>query len=197
MAVYSIANSNRDGNSFALAEYVLPSQHVYGTFYVGYDTPSALDGAWIWVTGIPQGATILTATVLLTRQSTDYSSGFDGSWYGFAVDTPADFVNGHTHRVSDHETRTTANVADNGWANDATHTSPSLVTVVQEIVNRAGFSGTLGLTYRNTTTNPGYFNYSDYTDGAGSAATLTVTWASDPFPLAYRHPIINHPDLRR
>lgn len=180
MPTYAIANTNRDGSSQNTGEFVLPSQAPFGTFYVGYDGGASFDWAGIWDTAganlIPQGATILTASVALTRLSTDYQAGFTGDWWGFAVDTPSDFSATHTHRISDHHTRTSASVADNSWTNAATHTSPSLVSIIQEIVNRAGFAGVLGLTYRVNSTTGGWFNVADYSDSSASAATLTVTW---------------------
>jgi hypothetical protein len=96
------------------------------------------------------------------------------------VDSPADFNDAHTHRVSDHETRTTASVADDFTGGGAgTHTSPSLVTVLQEIVDRAGFGGDVGMTWRNSTASAGpYYASHDYSSSAADAADLVVTYTA-------------------
>lgn len=185
MPTYNIASTNRDCHSAGNGEYPVPSSGPYNSAYVGYDGGGGgyFDGAWIWDTSgpnvIPQGATILTASVLVNRQSTDYAAGFLGNWYGFLVTSLTDFTALHnTHRASDHHTRTTANVADDSWANAASHTSPSLVSIIQEIVNQGAFAGVLGLTYRVRAADAGYFNFVDYSDSAANSAALTVTWAT-------------------
>ena len=188
MPTYAIANTNRDGHSSGNNEWPVPSAAPFGTAYVGYDAGLNYDGAWIWdttgVNQIPQGATILTASVLVNRQSTDYAAGWTGDWWGYLVTSLTDFTASHTaHRISDHHTRTSASVADDSWANAASHTSPSLVSIIQEIVNQAAFAGILGLTYRIRTTAAGYFNFVDYSNSAANAASLTVTWATGAVSL--------------
>lgn len=191
MPTYDIAANNQDGNSEGTDEMISVTQANWGSFYVGYDT-YYIDAAFIWDTTagteLPQGATIDTAYVVLTRESTDYNAGWTGNWYGFDVDSPSNFDAADEHRISDHHTRTTANVADDNWANSATHQSPSLVSIIQEIVDRSGFSGVLGLTYRVRTTNPGWFEYRDYSTSATDVAALTVEWtvAGGSFVSRYR-----------
>jgi len=183
---FTVAETNEDGASEDTNENVLPSQGSFGSFYVGEDPgPVTLDSGWIWrSTGITSGATILTASTVLTNGDTgDYQPGFQGDWFGFAVDSPSDFVNTHTHRISDHHARTGTPIADDSWANTATHTSPSLVSPVQEIVDRAGFAGDVGLTWRcDTAGGTGWWQWDDYTDSAANAADLVVTWSSEDLP---------------
>lgn len=194
---FDIANTNRDAywEGPNNQTFTLPSYTTWGNMYVGRDG-SALEGGWQWITTIPQGATISTATVTITRESTDYSSGFNGDWWGFDVDTPSDFTNESSTRVSDWHTRTTANTQDDNWANQATHTSPSLVSIIQEIVNRAGFGGRVGLTWRHDgTASNGWFHWTDYTDSAVNSADLTVTWATAGKPRAILRPTVGRVPL--
>ena len=181
MPAYDIAANDQDGNSESTDEMISVGESTWGSFYVGYDT-YPIDAAFIWDTtsgtAVPQGVTIDTAYVTITRESTDYSSGFTGNWYGFDVDTPDDFLTSHIHRISDHHARTTANVVDDDWPNTATHQSPSLVSIIQEIVDRAGFSGVIGLTWRSRTTASGWFEWRDYSTSATSVAELTVEWTA-------------------
>jgi hypothetical protein len=169
-----IAETAEDGMSEGTDEHVSPGTTWYGYMLLGAEGGVMYDGAWIFRgTGIPQGATILTATITLDEGGGDRSLPLAGDWWGFDVDSPDDFNAAHTHRISDHHTRTSANVEDNiNTAGD--HTSPSLVTIVQEIVDRAGFSGDIGLTWRSTATEDCWYEWSDYEDG--DPAVLTVTY---------------------
>ena len=182
---FTVAETNEDGASGSTNEdndeMVLPSQAVFGTFYIGCDlaTPiNNMDGGWIWrSTAIPQGATINTATVTLVQQSTDFDAGHTLAWDFFNVDTPTDFLNADVHRISVHHARTGSPVSDNSWADAATHTSPSLVTPMQIVVNRAGFSGDIGATCINgSAAVSAWWNWADYTDNAANAADLIATW---------------------
>lgn len=176
MPTFVIAETAEDGSSDGTDEYVLPADGVFGSIYVGDFSSTLHDWAGIWRgTGIPQGATILTATVSWVRQGTDYAATPGGAWFGFAVDTPTDFSAADVHRISDHHARTTATVTHN-VANNNPEVSPSLVTIIQEIVDRAGFGGDIGLTWRSDgdTFGAEWFNVGDFSDG--NPASLTVTW---------------------
>jgi hypothetical protein len=182
---FDIANTNRDAFSETAAgavenENVAPSEGDYGAAYLGYENPGFTrlwDGGWIFATTIDDNPTINTCTVLL-RYNGDTADTVNGSWYGYLVSAPADFAAAHTHRVSDHETRTTASAADS-FSGAANHTSPSLAAILQEIVDQAGVGAnpTVGLTYRATGSG-GYWAWVDYTDSAANSADLAVTWTA-------------------
>jgi hypothetical protein len=174
---YIIAETAEDGYSEEKRpkERVQPSEAKWGMFLLGWlGFLRHFDGGWIFETAIPQGATIQTATLEIERESTEYYATPSGDFYGYDVDSPADFNSSHTHRVSDHETRTSASVAST-IPNQDPYTSPSLVSIVQEIVDRSGFNGRLGITWRSDGTKA-WFHWSDYSDAAADAAELTVTW---------------------
>jgi len=184
MATFQIAANEEDGISEGRGgfEHISSSTTTFASMYLGVDDGNGLvwDGGWIFrSTGIPQGSTILTCTITLRQQSTDYIPTPTGDWWGFAVDSPNDFVLNHAHSIGDHHTRTSASVSDNIPDEDP-HVSPSLVTIAQEIVNRAGFSGDLGFTWYNTGTGSKYFNVADYSDNPANAAVLTITWGTGP-----------------
>ena len=188
-ATIRVAETGEDGFSENTDEQTLPSTAQFGAFYLGTYTVSAvpynLDGAWIFrSTGIPQGATVNSCTITLQINTADIQAGTpEGTWYGFAVDSPTDFNAADAHRVSDHHTRTTANVPDVIAGGTTTYTSPSLVSVCQEIVNRAGYTGDLGITWRNTgVTADEYWPWLDYTDNSSQAALLTYTYTAGGGP---------------
>lgn len=162
--------------------HTLPSTSIYGAFYLGYEAGATenYEGGWIFETTIPQGATITSADVTLTAGS-DNTGNLTGGWWGYAVDTPTNFSRTtNTLRVSDWATRTTANVTHNFTATSGTVSSPSISAIIQEIVDRGGFSGTLGVTYRNTAVSGAVWqSWQDYSDSPGNAAVLDVEYTTD------------------
>jgi hypothetical protein len=180
MATFLIAETAEDASSHDNAEYIQPTGSPYAGLYLGHEVAGTnLDSAWIWRgTGIPQGSTILTCTITL-RAGGDSVGIFDVEWYGFNVDSPTDFSNAHTtHRISDHHARTTAFVSEIALAPGDPYVTPSLVTVAQEIVNRAGFSGDLGFTGRigAGSSGDGYYKWIDRETSSTNCALLTITW---------------------
>jgi hypothetical protein len=190
---YTVAETNEDACSPGDDGFVTntPAGMRYSVMYLGWDAADPnLDGGWIWETAIEDAPTIQTATVTLDDGGGDRSLPLAGAWWGFDIDSVGDFTNDEAIRVSDHETRTTATVTDN--INTAgNHTSPSLVTIVQEICDRAGVGANprIGLTWRNTDTSSSYYEWSDYSDSAALAADLIVTWttAGVTLPVFYYH----------
>jgi hypothetical protein len=194
-AVYTPADTNRDGGSYGTDEMVDPDEcgGCYETqFYFGCENdPSYMefDAGWIFDTAIPQGATILTATLKVYNGS-DNRGTVEGKIYGYDVDSPDDFNASDVERISDHHTRTTEYVQANP-SGGSDFTSASLVDIIQEIVDRGGFSGKLGLTWRFDGSSCGSSRYWTAEEtSAGSAdsggpdpAEFTVTWSAPASPL--------------
>lgn len=177
MATQLIAETNEDGYSAGTDEQVNPATGAYGIFYLGRFDGVDHDGGWIFRgTTIPQGSMINSCTITLNMNFADSHFGtLAGDVFGYAVDSPADFNAAHTERVSDHEARTSASVS---WSvpNASPTTSPSLVSIAQEIVNRPGFSGDLGFTWRNTGGTDAWYPWADYSGSTVNCALLTITW---------------------
>lgn len=195
---HAIAETNEDGFS-GEGGTETNEEATPGTYwYIGGDGTTAYDWGGIYrSTGIPQGATILTATLRLTRHNTDTTgTTVTGDWYGYDVDSPADFSDAHTHRASDHETRTTASAAESITVSSTQKTSVSLVTIIQEIVDRAGFSGDIGVTFRSAGgvhtwpladfSTPGFTPYLVITWEAGGAAATSPYYSSYYVPMIVR-----------
>lgn len=180
---FDLSNTNQDAHfDDDSAEYNVPSSTKWGAMYVGYDG-GTLNGGWIWATTIDEGATIQTAEVVVYRDSSpDYSGGFTLQWRGVEDGSPTVFANDHTHRPSAHFGATIAatTVTDDNWANAASHTSPDLTDIIQEIVDDTptGDSPSIALYTENRTTAGGWWAWHDYSDGAANAADLTVTWST-------------------
>ncbi len=161
------------------SEITTPAGSVYGKFYLGIDqytsSTAYWDGGWKFVTSIPQGSTVTAATIAL-QDNGDNAGSITGDWFGYDVDSVTNFTS-DSHRVSDHHTRTTASVAHDYSAITGTITSPDLSTIVQEIVDRGGFGGDIGLTYRSdTSVGDNWQSWIDYTDNSANAAVLDVTY---------------------
>jgi hypothetical protein len=188
VATFSItANQNDAGSSFDPAFgaiEVLSFSAVLGyTFFTGDQYEDA--GFIFRQTGIGAGATILTCTITLESQGLTGDPACTGAWWGFAVDRPYPFVEGHSHRVCDHHPRTTASVTDN-VPQETPHISPSLVSIAQEIVNRPGFTGDIGFTWRNTGVVQAEYFWIDFAAGSGNPAKLTITWSGGIAPVTPR-----------
>lgn len=96
---------------------------------------------------IPQGATILTAKVVWVASRSSSSATVNATIRGQAADNAATFTAGGGGGVSDFTTRlaalTTASVAWNAIASQtsgSSYDSPDITSVVQEIVNRGGWT---------------------------------------------------------
>lgn len=182
---WQISDTNHDAMSESgtpWAERVTPAAALYGKFYLGIDqytsSTAYWDGGWKFATTIPQGATITAATIALIDNA-DNAGSVTGDWYGYDVDSVTNFSGSDTHRVSDHHTRTTATVSHDFTAATGTITSPSLTSILQEIVDRGSYGGNIGLTYRSdTAVGDNWQSWQDYTDNSANAAVLDVTYTT-------------------
>lgn len=176
MATFQISADAHDGMSEGTNESITPAESGLAGCFIGGDGATTYDGGWIFrSTAIPALSTILTCTITLIRGA-DFSGTVDGAWFGFNVDNPTNFNAADVHRISDHNSRTTATVADDFATSQTTHVSPSLVAIAQEIVNRAGFSGDIGFTWRAASATGSWWEFLDFNEGAGNSGLLTITW---------------------
>src|SRR3990172_3081133 len=133
---------------------------------------------------IPQGATITSAKITFTDNSSPFNpTTIHYRLIGVDEDNTGDFV---ASPLSTCRTRTqTTAVVD--W--DATFTpssgttrdTPDLKDIIQEIVNRGGWSSgnTIGIyLYDDGTTPEYYYDYKYYFGSAGSAPLLTIVYAA-------------------
>lgn len=100
---------------------------------------SQINGVRFRNTGIPQGASILSASLEL-RSRTNWSNPIIRLW-GQDHDDPPTFTNSDWNISS--RTRTTASVLWHldPWNSNETYTSPDISSIIQEIVNRPGWQG--------------------------------------------------------
>lgn len=143
------------------------------------NTGSAKKGWFLFTnTGIPRGATILSAALELTASSDKNATTVNLSLVAADEDNPSRPTN-----VADAEgrPRTTASVDWNGvgaWTNNEVYTSPSIVTVIQELVDRSAFSedNILMFVEDNSSTANAHRNAKSYRGDPAKSAVLLVQW---------------------
>lgn len=126
---------------------------------------------------VPRGATITSAYIEFTTASTNLLGSGNLIIRGQASDNPATFTTARSNISS--RTRTTAVVNWNNvpsWIiNGAKNSTPSLKTVVQELVNRAGWNSGNSMVFIIDGT--GYHSAYAYENRPTSAARLVIQWS--------------------
>ena len=144
--------------------------------------------SWFWCPGVrfnnvtvAQGATITSAKITYTGRVTDVPLGYDQTIYGDDVDDSVNFVD-NANIIS--RTRTTASAS---WTTpivttaDTEFDTADLTSIVQEIVDRAGWASGNDMTFMSITTagtadNNGADVYY-YANSTTKCAKLTIVYA--------------------
>lgn len=145
---------------------------------------------WLNVT-VPQGATIISATLDLFSSTTGTGGSVPCIFYGEASDNAATFANS-TPGKPEGRTRTSASVnktfTASAWAALGFSVDPILVTtLVQEIVNRPGWTSGNSMAivgHDNGAANNNYIGNSTYDSNPGRGATLTIEYTTGSTPDA-------------
>lgn len=133
---------------------------------------------WRWATTIPQGASINSATLKIRARDalTGTITNVHGVVKGGNVDAAAAWVS--TTVVPTTIAKTTAQTAydPTSWTVDAYY-NIDVTAILQEIVNRAGFGGTLAIVLMNNgTTGDNLVSFYRFTDGDTESGKLTVDY---------------------
>lgn len=156
--------------------------------YIGI-TPGTRS-AWLLFTGvtIPQGATIVSATIAFKQGSDFGTTAVEFNIKGNAVDSASAPTSNSDGRS---KTRTSASVnwQPPSWVSEGTvETSPDISAVIQEIVNRAGWASGNALQILIDRVNSGsnayrtFRSYDSSPGGGSESPVLTVTYTtSAPF----------------
>ncbi|RPJ55974.1 MAG: hypothetical protein EHM12_11100 [Dehalococcoidia bacterium] len=129
---------------------------------------------------IPKGATIDSASIKF-RSSNVFVSAAVIPIYGEAADNAADYSSGSiTGRTT---TTATTNWSPGNWSSGGWYNTPDIKTIVQEIIDRSGWSSGNPIAFVFSY-NGGYRKPYAYEYGASSAATLyiTYTYSGDLIP---------------
>ena len=131
-----------------------------------------------WHPNIPAGATIESATIRFhTRAVASGTPVID--IYAAAVDDalqPANTVDAAAIMGGLSTATVTWTITGGVWAHDY-FTTPDLSAVVQEIVDRAGWTHENHILFVLTNASGGYFNAEDFADSATEAPRLDLVWS--------------------
>lgn len=158
----------------------------YNCNFMGHSSGNGFLNAGLRFTSVtvPKAATIVSAKLSVYAQFNQFFSvDADGIVYGEAADDPATFASGtrEPHSLS----RTTANVewSPSVWTDNTWYDSPDLKTIVQEIVNRAGWASGNDMAFLwIQSMDPGYtddafVSFTDYNGSTSNCPKLEITYA--------------------
>ncbi|MHC4195487.1 MAG: hypothetical protein ACYSQZ_06030, partial [Planctomycetota bacterium] len=122
-------------------------------------------------------ATITSAYLKINSINTDYRGRIYGVIAAEASDNPADF----SSRMIGNAVMTVASVAwdyKTAWSPDTQYTSPDISNVVQEVVNRPGFSSgnSMAIYYNTRDLSRKARSFASYEYSPASAAVLEITY---------------------
>jgi len=135
---------------------------------------------WRWVTTVPQGATINSATLKLRARDalTGALANIHLAFFGNDVDSAGDWTS--TTLVPTTMPPTTAKVDYDpvAWVPDDYYNF-DITSVVQEIVSRGGFSGTLAVALMNDgTTGDNSLSFYRFGDGDTESGKITIDYTA-------------------
>lgn len=112
-----------------------------GALLLGYDTGNIYTGLRFLNVTIPQGATITSAKITFKASATSSTDVPAINIYGNDVDSSTAFSGSSPNRPQD-KTKTTAVVSWSPakWTADSLYDTPELKTIIQEIVDLAGWA---------------------------------------------------------
>jgi type IV pilus assembly protein PilY1 len=150
------------------------------TMNVGYTGMGMTEDSYARFTtvALPQGQTILTATLTFIVGA-NASAAFDMAIRGEDIDDSAQHA---SQGDASGATLTTASVTwtgDSGWETGDTAESPSITTIIQEIIDRGSWATgndlTLQVKYAGSSSTEAY-QFKTFDDDSTVAAVLTVTY---------------------
>lgn len=128
--------------------------------------------------GPPQGATISAATMQLWVGSIGGFNDMDALIYGEAADAAVNYTTSATLWGTRVKTTATVNWSATGLTASAFATSPELKTIIQEIVNRASYAGTINMMLFGGTATERFLEGDAYDRSTAHAAKLDITYTT-------------------
>lgn len=132
---------------------------------------------------IPQGATILSATITIQASNNDTIGNIYTNIYAWNADTAGVFDNSGGVRPRDVPVTTAVvNWTLGGWSAGSNYTTSDLSTVVQEIVDRVGWASgnNMAFVFRPSAGTNAYRRAKTYEAGSSYAPLLSITYSIPP-----------------
>jgi|SaaInlLV_10m_DNA_2_1039722.scaffolds.fasta_scaffold00542_4 hypothetical protein len=175
MATFQVSHNDDDGYKFGGTWQV-----DHGFIGFGYGGGSYTIGVRFQSVTIPNAATILTATITGTSEDNSGSNTLRTKVWGIDEDDTGIMTSDPTGR-----TKTTASAdwdVANPGSGGPTFTSPSLVSIVQEIVDRGGWSSGNSMGFiiddDSSDTSGAVLEFQSHDDIPGDSLYLTVTYSA-------------------
>jgi hypothetical protein len=160
------------------ATYAFGTLDNTGVLSGNYFGDSCYPGLRFLAVAVPQGATITSATLTLIVGGAAVGAGTGASlgvWKGVASDNAPAW----TTTAPNTGSRTTASVTALGSTTLETSRAHTVTSIVQEIVNRAGWVSGNAMAFAGDPTGATHYcGFYDYVDNTSKAATLSITYAS-------------------
>jgi hypothetical protein len=142
-----------------------------------YTVPYQMSAMRFTNVNIPRSATITSAYLKISSINTDYRGQIYGVIAAEASDNPADF----SSRMIGDAALTTTSVAwdfKDAWSPDTQYISPDISNVIQEVVNRSGFSSgnSIAIYYSTRDLSGKGRSFASYEYSPSSAAVLEITY---------------------
>lgn len=176
--IYQVSSSKDDGYAFNRTSQNLQTDYLK-VGYSGFDPlPYYMSGMVFRNLNIPQGAEIISAHLKIRSYNSRLTGMVFGKIEAEATDNAAAFSN---LRQIGTLPRTGASVdwdSDEPWSADTWYTSPDIAYVIQEVINRDGWSADnpLAILYSTRQREGGCRNISSFDRGSDTAPILEITY---------------------
>lgn len=174
---YQVSASDDDGYAFGKTAQSLGTAYLKIGSSAFTKPPYYMSGMVFRSVNIPQGAQIVGARLKIQSYNSSVTGVIYGKIEAEAADSSGAF--GNARRIGSLP-RTSASVNwdfDEPWSEDTRYESPDIAEVIQEVINRSGWSAgnSLALLY-GTRSRGGYRNFSSYDRGSDHAPKLEITY---------------------
>jgi hypothetical protein len=174
---YQVAASEDDGYAFSDTAQNLDTDYLRVGSSSFAKPPYYMSGMVFRNVNIPQGTRILSARLKIRAHTSRLTDVAYGMIQAEAANNAATF--GSSRHIAS-VPRTSASVnwdLDQPWSVDAWYESPDIAEVIQEVINRGGWSpnNALAILY-STRSEGGYRNFSAYDRGSDYAPVLEITY---------------------
>lgn len=176
MATFSQTISDSANDVFSIPAFASFDAGSLGSGNLGFGV--AYGGVRFTSVTVPQGATINSATLRLVVNNTGSNSGSSGfgTWYGDDVDDAAAWSSGSAPQSI---TKTTASATALGSTTDGQIFNHDIASIVQEIVDRAGWASGNDMRFATDPTgSTGFVEWADYSVEPSNAAQLSIDYTA-------------------
>ena len=177
---YQVSSGQDDGYAFNEAAQNLDTDFLRVGSSSFAQSPYYVSGMVFRILNIPQGAEIISAHLRIRAYNSQLSDVVYGKIQAEATDNTAGFS---AFRSIGTLPKTSTSVdwdLNEPWSADTWYTSPEIAGVIQEVIDRGGWSAdnSLAVIYSTRLRKGGYRNFSSFDSGSDYAPILEITYIS-------------------